>query len=84
MLRMGTVREDASASISDGLDHTKFKDSVDVDKAVDIVQMFLEGYFTRKQEKLKSMGQEVSIDQIDDLFEDCDAYLQELKSVFYK
>lgn len=83
MSRMGNASEDASETLKEGLDLSKFKPGVDVDVVIDIVQMFLEGYFHRMQKTLGSMNAENSLEEFDHMFRDCDLYLLELQKAFY-
>lgn len=82
--RMASMSRAAEDTLKVGLDTSVFKSDVDVDKAIEITQMFLEGYFQRKQGYLKSLGLADSLKVYSEMVEDCDSYLVELRKVFYK
>ena len=64
------------------IDAAKFKDGVDVKRAVQIIAWSLEGFALQQQEKLR--GQKLVPAQIEGFLEEMDAYIEVLKQGFYK
>ncbi len=63
-------------------DHSKFKDGIDLSKAVQVIFWTMEGYANQLQAKFKSL----SVDQVDteEIVVEMELYLKLLKDAFYK
>ncbi|WP_335872531.1 TetR/AcrR family transcriptional regulator [Bacillus sp. 2205SS5-2] len=64
------------------IDVTKFKEGIDVKKAIEIIYWTFEGYANTQQQKLKSQ----SIDELDheEIVAEIDSYIEVLKNSFYR
>ena len=63
-------------------DHSKFKENIDINKAIQIIFWSMEGFANQQQEKLKSL----SMDQVnpEETLVEMESYLDMLKEAFYK
>ena len=63
-------------------DHSKFKENIDINKAVQIIFWSMEGFANQQQEKLKAL----SMDQVNpgETLVEMESYLDMLKEAFYK
>ncbi len=64
------------------IDTSKFKEDIDIKRAIDIIIWTMEGFSDREQEKIKSL----SLDQIyyDNVLQEMNVYIKLLKTSFYK
>jgi TetR/AcrR family transcriptional regulator len=64
------------------VDHSKFREGIDVSKAMNIIFWSLEGYANQQQAKLLKVSlEEINLEEI---LAEMDAYLEVLKQAFYK
>lgn len=70
------------ATLFSNIDTSKFKDGIDVKKSINIIYWTFEGIANQQQQKAKSL----SVDKINqqEVLEEIDAYIQLLKTSFYK
>ncbi|WP_369973756.1 TetR/AcrR family transcriptional regulator [Paenisporosarcina sp. OV554] len=63
-------------------DHSKFKENIDINKAIQIIFWSMEGFANQQQEKLKAL----SMDQVnpEETLVEMESYLDMLKEAFYK
>jgi TetR/AcrR family transcriptional regulator len=63
-------------------DHTKFKEGIDINKAIQIIFWSMEGFANQQKEKLKAL----SMDQVnpEETLVEMESYLDMLKEAFYK
>ncbi len=63
-------------------EHSKFKEGIDINKAIQIIFWSMEGFANHQQEKLKAL----STDQInsDEILVEMDSYSEMLREAFYK
>lgn len=70
------------AKLYEGIDTSKFKDGIDIKKAIEIINWTLEGFTNKEMQRLKNLPmQEVDFNE---LLEEVDSYLEILKKSFYK
>jgi len=74
------ITESGYSKIYEGIDFSKFKETIDVKKAIEIINWTLEGFSNREAEKLKNFSYEDS----DELIKEINTYLEILKKSFYK
>ena len=68
--------------LNDGIDTSKFKDDVDVKKAVDIIGWTIDGFTNKEMHKVKNFAlYELNFN---DVLSELDVYLEMLKLSFYK
>ena len=68
--------------LNDGIDTSKFKDDVDVKKAVDIIAWTIDGFTNKEMHKVKNFAlYELNFN---DVLSELDVYLEMLKLSFYK
>ena len=70
------------AKILEDIDQTKFREGVDMNRAVQIVFWVLEGFSNQVLEKTKLLAQ--SNNGLTDEFTEADVYIEMLKKAFYK
>lgn len=65
-----------------GFDVSKFREGMDIPRAIEIISWTLEGFSKKQQEKIMS----ISLDQIDyeSILAELDLYIEVLKKCFYK
>lgn len=68
--------------MNDNIDHTKFRDDVDVQKAFDLIRWSMEGYRIELMEKFK--GRKLTDIDMEPYWQDYYEYLDILKACFYK
>lgn len=70
------------SKLASSIDVSKFKDGIDIQKAMNIIFWSLEAFGYQKQEQTK----EIPLDQLnlEDLLEEMDGYIEMLKLAFYK
>ena len=63
-------------------DHSKFKENIDINKAIQIIFWSMEGFANQQQEKLRAL----SMDQVnpEETLVEMESYLDMLKEAFYK
>ncbi len=70
------------AKLYEGIDTSKFKEEVDIKKAVEIINWTLEGITNKEMQSIKGLSmQEVNFTE---LLEEVDIYMEMLKKSFYK
>jgi len=74
------ITESGYSKIYEGIDFSKFRETIDVKKAIEIINWTLEGFSNREAEKLKNFSYEES----DELLKEINTYLEILKKSFYK
>lgn len=68
--------------LNEGIDTSKFKEGVDVKKAIDIITWSIEGFTNNSMERLKNFSlYELNFDEV---LKEMDIYLEILKKGFYK
>lgn len=68
--------------IYEGIDISKFKEDVDVERAINVIAWTIEGFTNRKLEKIRGFSlYEVNLNE---LLTELDIYLEMLKKSFYK
>lgn len=72
----------AYGKVYENIDHSFFKEGVDMKKAIEIITWVLEGFALRAQEKLKHSSN-LELD-FKDMLASFDPYLEMLKNCFYK
>jgi len=78
------MHERSNDNLLEDLDVSLFRESINPEKAIEIVQLFLEGYFQKKMSTFKNMTPEESLLYYDQMNEECNAYFEEFKIMFYK
>ena len=80
--RKEELMENSFEKLFANIDINKFKDVIDVGKAIEIIYWSLEGFANKMQAKVKT----VSVDEIDveETLAEMDAYIELLKASFYK
>jgi len=68
----------------DGLDRSKFKDDIDIEQAVELVYLVLEGILRRYEGLLKAIQPEVGLELVEKLTGECRGYFEILKRGMYK
>lgn len=66
----------------ENIDTSKFKDGIDIKRAIDVIIWTMEGFSARERERLKSLSS--SQTNYDDLLAEMDIYLELLRNCFYK
>ena len=79
--RNKNLSESSYSKIFNNIDKTKFRDGVDVDKAINIIIWTLEGFGTSQQQKSKAQG--VSQPEYEKIFSEMDSYINMFKNCFY-
>jgi TetR/AcrR family transcriptional regulator len=68
--------------LNEGIDTSKFKESVDINKAVDIITWTIDGFINKETEIIKNFPlKELNYDE---MLKELDIYLEMLKKNFYK
>jgi AcrR family transcriptional regulator len=67
-----------------GLDRTKFKEGIDVDKAIRLVYVVLEGIFNQYANRFSQLQPEESLALVERITEECKGYFELLKTGIYK
>lgn len=67
----------------EGIDTSKFKDGIDVKKAVDTIVIFAEGFFNRHVNTFKKLTPEESLDMYDKIGKECSEFFEILKKGIY-
>lgn len=68
----------------DGLDLTKFRDDVDVDQAIELVNLVLEGIFNRYQASLKRLTPEGALRMVESISAETRRHFELLKVGLYR
>lgn len=66
----------------EGIDHSKFKDGVDIKRAIEIIVWTIEGFTTKELRKAKILS--LNEQNYSELLKESDIYLEILKKSFYK
>ncbi|GEA34048.1 TetR/AcrR family transcriptional regulator [Clostridium diolis] len=74
--------ENASKRVFDGIDLSKFRDGIDIEKAINVVIWSFQGFNAKVLEEAKSSSSEQI--NYDKAFIEAEAYTEMLKSCFYK
>ena len=76
------ILKSSYSKLASSIDVSKFKEGIDIPKAMNIIFWSLEAFGYQKQEQTK----EIPLDQlnIEDLLEEMDEYIEMLKLAFYK
>jgi TetR/AcrR family transcriptional regulator len=76
LLAIGQVK------LNEGIDTSKFKEDVDVKRAIEIITWTIEGFTNKEMGRIKSF----SLDELDfnELLKEMDIYLEMMKKSFYK
>lgn len=70
--------------LMEGLDRSPFRDGVDIEQAIGMIQLISEGILNRYSEKIRSMGPEQSLDFVDGLENEIRGYFELIRSGVYK
>jgi TetR/AcrR family transcriptional regulator len=74
--------ENASKSIFEGIDISKFKDNVDINKAINVIMWTFQGFNNKVLSKARvSVSKQIEYDKA---FAEADIYIEMLKNCFYK
>lgn len=65
----------------DNIDLSKFKDDIDIEKAINVIRWTIQKYSEDYQDKVRSNDIELNTEE---LFEDIDKYIEFLRGLFYK
>lgn len=83
----GRFKEYSAASADDltvGLDRTPFREGVDVEDAINMIHVLLEGIFARYSPRLKSAASEAFDTLIQEISAECQRYFNMIKKGIYK
>jgi hypothetical protein len=73
---------EGKAKLYEDIDTSKFKEDVDINKAIEIITWTLEGITNKEMQRIKNLPMhEVNFTE---LLEEVDGYLEVLKKSFYK
>lgn len=70
--------------LMEGLDRSRFRDGVDIERAIEMIQLFSEGILNRYSEKIKSMGPAQSLVFIEGLEQEIRGYFEMIKTGVYR
>jgi len=70
--------------LMEGLDRSRLREGVPVDRAVEMIQLLSEGILSRSTPKIKSMGPEQSLAFVRKLKKDFSVYFQMIRSGIYR
>lgn len=82
--RYKNVFESNNKGLYEGIDTSRFKDDIDVKKAVDTIVIFLEGFFNRHTSMFKKLTPAQSLNTYKKLSRECREYFDILKKGIYK
>jgi TetR/AcrR family transcriptional regulator len=72
----------AHAKLYEGIDFSKFKEDVDIKRAIEIISWTIEGFVNKETAKIKNIPlHEINYDE---MLKEIDKYLEMLKKSFYK
>ncbi|NMH70958.1 TetR/AcrR family transcriptional regulator (plasmid) [Cytobacillus spongiae] len=76
------IVDDSFAKLFSNVDTTKFKDGIDVKRAIQVIYWTFEGIANQQQQKVKT----ISVEEIDqeEVIAEIDSYIELLKAAFYK
>ena len=82
--RFGEFAMKSRQLLMDGLDRSRFKEGVNIEQAINMIQLISEGILTRYGEKIKALGPEQSLAFVDELEKEFREYFEMIKSGVYK
>jgi TetR/AcrR family transcriptional regulator len=83
-LRYASFYQTSARRLQDGLDRSRFKDDIDVEKAIQLVNLVLEGIFNRYLPALKTMTPADSLRLVEEIGVEVQTYFEMLKKGIYK
>ncbi len=82
--RFGEYAIKSRQLLMEGLDRSRFKEDVNIEQAINLIQLLSEGILTRYGERIKALGPEHSLHFIDELEKEFREYFDMIKSGVYK
>ncbi len=84
MQRFNSQTSASAQRLSQGLDRAKFKDGVDVDKVIALVQLVLEGLFARYTPVLQRLEPAESLALVERMFTEVETYFELIRRGVYR
>lgn len=82
--RYSTYALASRQSLYEGLDRSKFKDGIDIEQAIELVYLVLEGILSRYVGLLKKIQPDEGLQLVEKLTDECRGYFEILKQGMYK
>lgn len=82
--RFGEFAMKSQQLLMDGLDRSRFKEGVNIEHVISMIQLLSEGILTRYGERIKALGPEQSLHFIDELEKEFQVYFEMIKNGVYK
>lgn len=74
--------ENSQGFLYEGIDFTKFKEGIDIKKAIEIIIWTMEGFTSKELKRVKNLS--LYEENFNELIKEADIYLEMLKKSFYK